>query len=1094
MRRTWIKSLALLTVLAVLLSLLPAALSAQPPVPEDKPIQLAKPSYYKPKDIPNPFEYKRLRQREQLLIQGRTAEAAALAKTGSDKLLVILVEFAGTDTATWNPGDIWDPIGDPAAVDFEDYGDCTSVISTTQTFTYSGPLHNQLPQPTSQDHPGYSTIWTEDFGREHYEEMLFGDGIYTEYTMENGEEVVIDLRGYSLRQYYEEQSKGMYTVEGEVIGWVQVPHSETWYGADMCPGARSAGYSPLADGFFPDGGDERSLVRDTIDACVAAYPDLDWAEYDYDGDGLLDHVMIVHAGYGEEDSTALLVESGVGEHALWSHSWTVWPYHDIGDSGLQIGPYTMMAENGTVGLFAHEFAHDLGTIDLYAYGPGETSAGFWSLMADDWGGGWPQSAVPPGLDPWHKYLLGWNDPLVLNTASPETEATVGQACMPPEDTVDSVLINLPPQIEQPVPPFSGEYMWWSGKENWLDAKLTLAAPLDLSEAVSPTLTFNTVYDIEEGWDFGFVQASTDGETWTSLPGTTTTDEHDPDCYFIDEMPGYTGFSGAWLEETVDLADYVGESTVWLRFRYETDPYTLGEGWYLDDVTISDGEEVLFFDDVEADGNWVAEEWVRSDGYIAQPHYYLAEWRNACGFDAGLVSGRYNIQDFGMLLWYRNLKYTSNEPFDHLPEGPAFGPKGACMLLDAHFEPWRSSTSEYVNEAGNLSGRVQMRDAAFGLRDTQPFQIGERWRLGNANEEFGSRPAVSAFHDSLGYYPGLEYVQRGPGDERIQWFSQDWDASVVVPATGHYGIAPPEYPEGEPLRFGGEPYPDGRSAWWWYPTGVGFGGTTGNPGEHCYGVHIEVVEEASDLSWGKLHIWNDTDTFLGWIKVDKEQAGPGDVLTYEVHVKDAASVKSLTTVDIPVPEGTTFIPGSLTGASFVLDQAHEELHDRGRIMWGGRSGGRVLHTPDAYITYQVQVDPDAVGVIHNEALVTIEGHGSYSLQAMTTLSWQPSVMVALEAPSYVEKRAPIRYAISVTNGGAGTLTDITVAASWTGGAYIVYPNPDSWVIESLAPGQTWSKAFTLWTFSTATGEVVTEVEVTHPSIETTTASATTTIVR
>jgi len=1092
MRKTLSKGLTVLTVLVMLLSLFPATLSAQPPVPEDKPVHLAKTRYLKPKDAPNPIDYRRLRKRENLLMQGRTAEAAALAKTGSDNLLVILVEFAGTDTATWNPGDIWDPIGDPAAVDYEDYGDCSGIIAETQTFTYSGPLHNELVKPTSRDHAGYNAIWTEDFGRRHYEDMLFGDGVYIEYTMDNGEEVVIDLRGYSLRQYYEEQSKGMYTVEGDVVGWVQVPHSEAWYGADMCPGARSAGYSALADGFFPDGGDERSLVRDAINACVATYPDLDWAKYDQDGDGLLDRVMIVHAGYGEEDSRTLLLESGVGEHAIWSHSWTVFPYYDIGDTGLQIGPYTMMAENGTVGLFAHEFAHNLGTIDLYSYGPGETSVGFWSLMADDWGGGWPQSAVPPGLDPWHKYLLGWTDPVVLNTMSPVTEVTVGQACIPPEGTEDAVLINLPPQIEQPVPPASGEYMWWSGKENWLDAKLTLTAPLDLTGAMSPTLTFKTFYDIEEGWDFGFIQVSTDGETWTSLPGTTTTDEHDPDCFFADEMPGYTSLSGDWLDETVDLSDYIGESSVWIRFRYETDPYTLGQGWYLDDIAITADAESIFSDDVEMmDSKWVVEEWGPTDGYVTYPHYYLAEWRNASGFDAGLVTGRYNVKDFGMLLWYRNLKYTGNEVFDYLADGPAFGPKGACVLIDAHAEPWRSSTSDYVNEAANVHGRVQMRDAAFGLRDTQPFQLTERWRNLNPDEEFGSRPAVPAFHDSLGYYPGLEYVQRGPSDERIQWFSKDWDASAVVPARAHYGIAPPEYSEGEPLRFGGEPYPGGRSAWWWYPMGVGFGGTTGNPGEHCYGVHIKVIEEAQDLSWGKLKVWNNTDTFLGWMMVDKEQAVPGDVLTYVVHIKDAASTKALTTVDIPIPQGTTFVEGSLTGAKFVVDHAHSQLHDRGRIIWGGRVGGKALHMPDAHIIYQVQIGPDMIGSIENEALVTIEGRGSYSWKAMTTV---PFVEVSLAAPSYVGTRSSIRYSISVTNEGVGTLEDVEVVASWTGGAYIVYPNPDSWVIPSLAAGETWSKDFTLRTFSTATDEVVAKVEVSHPSIETVTASATTAIVR
>jgi len=753
-----------------------------------------------------------------------------------------------------------------------------------------------------------------------------------------------------------------------------------------------------------------------------------------------------------------------------------------------------MAENSTLGLFTHEFAHNLGAVDLSADLAGEPSVGFWSLMADDRGGGWPDSAVPPALDPWHKYLLGWNDPVVLNTMSPMTEVTVGQACQPPTGTEDSVVINLPPQIEQLVAPAAGSYMWWSGQQNDLDARLTLATRLDLTEATTVLLTFKTFYDIEEGWDFGFVQASTDGgSTWASLPGTTTTDQHEPDCWFREEMPGYSGFSGGWGDETVDLSSFAGQSSVLLRFRYETDPNTLGLGWYLDDITITADSEVIFSDDAERPSSkWVVEEWSRTGGYFTYPHYYIAEWRNASGFDAGLVSGRYNIKDFGMLLWYRNFKYENNEIWTYLADGPAFGPKGACLVVDAHFEPWRSSTSEYVNEVANLDGRIQMRDACFGLRDTQPFRAGERWRKYNPDEEFGSRPAVPAFHDSLGWYPGLEYVQRGPSDTRLQWLSREWDSSCVVPAQEPYGVAPCEYPEGEPLRFGGEAYAAGLSAWWWYPLGAGYGGTTGNPGENSYGVHIQVVEEAADLSWGKLRIWNDTDTFLGWMSVDKEQAVPDDVLTYVVHIKDAANKSALATADIPIPEGTTFIEGSLSGAQYVVDHADAELTDRGHIVWAGRAGGKVLHTPDAHITYQVRIDPDVTGPIESEALVTIEGRRSYSLRATTQL---PTIHVSLAAPSTVGAPRSIRYTISVKNEGSVTLTDVDVAAAWTGGAYIIWPRPSSWVIPALPPGATWTKKeFRLLTFSTATGEVVTTVTVSHPWVGTTTASATTTIVR
>jgi immune inhibitor A len=1092
MKKALFKGFAVLMIMALLAAVIPVAVSARPPEPEADELTPVQAKQFKPIDFPNPIDYKRLEKREELLVQGRFSEAAALAKTGSDKILVILVEFAGTDIVTWNPGDIWDPVGNPDPDD-ADAGDCSNIITQTTQFTYTGPLHNQLPRPPSVTHRAYNTIWTDDFSQKYFWDLVFGDGIYSQYTTVDGTPVTIDLRGYSVRQYFEEQSKGMYTIEGDVVGWVQVPHSEAWYGADACPGARSYGNSGLSDGYMPGGSSPRGLVKDAIDAVVAAYPDLDWAQYDPNGDGVIDRLMIVHAGYGEEDSPTLLKMTN-GEHTIWSHSSSVTPAYDIGSTGLKVGPYVIMPEDGITGVFAHEFAHNLGTVDLYAYVAGEPSSGFWTLMNDDWGGGWPDSAVPPGLDPWHKYLLGWNDPVVLNTMSPETQVVLGQACAPGEGTEDSVIVNLPPQIEQPVAPAGGMYEYYSGKSNYRDAKLTLAAPWNFTTVVSPTLTFKTWYDTEEGWDFGFVQVSTDGgATWTSLSGTTTTSNHDPDCFFIDEMPGYTGYSGGWLDETVDLSAYAGAASVLLRFRYETDPATLGLGWFLDDIKVADGSTVLFSDDAETAGSkWVIEDWVRTDGYFLYPQYYIAEWRNACGFDAGLVSGRYNIKDFGMLLWYRNMKYTDAEVYYHLADGPAFGAKGSCLVVDAHPEPWRYSTSGYTNEVADIYARIQMRDAAFGLRDTQPFQVKESLRFGEADEVFPSRPAVSTFNDSLGYYPGLEYVARGPGDSRMIWSTKQWDASVVVPAPADYGVAPPEYPVDSPLRFGGVASSGGRSGWWWYPTGVGYGGTTGNPGENNYGVHIKVVEEANDLSWGKVVVWNNTDTFLGEMTVDKTKAAPGDVLTYKVHIKDAASVSALATMDIPIPKGTQFVPGSLQGAQFMQDPlARRDMADRGRIVWGGRVGGKVLSTPDAEITYQVKVDPLAVGPITNEAILTIRGGRSYRLAASTKLPW---VTVGLTANATVGTRDAIRYKITVKNESGATLQNVHVEATWVGGAYPVWPDPTSWVIPSLGPGATWTKQLTLWTFSLASGQVVTTITVTHPWIETTATSFTTTIVQ
>ena len=105
-----------------------------------------------------------------------------------------------------------------------------------------------------------------------------------------------------------------------------------------------------------------------------------------------------------------------------------------------------------------------------------------------------------------------------------------------------------------------------------------------------TLTFDTKYETESGWDFAFVQVSTDdGLTWESLANGSTTSEHDPAARssIIAQLPGLNG-TADWHAESFDLAAYAGK-TLLLRFRMMTDGATLGNGgeagWWVDDVRV-----------------------------------------------------------------------------------------------------------------------------------------------------------------------------------------------------------------------------------------------------------------------------------------------------------------------------------------------------------------------------------------------------------------------------------------------------------------------------------------------------------------------------
>jgi len=114
MKPAW-GAVVILALVATVLLVLPAA--ANPPAPDDEPrptvIDAGDRLTGKPwGDQPNPLDAARLIRRKYMLEANRTAEADTLALTGSDRALVILVEFAGTDVFTWTAGvSTWDPIG-----------------------------------------------------------------------------------------------------------------------------------------------------------------------------------------------------------------------------------------------------------------------------------------------------------------------------------------------------------------------------------------------------------------------------------------------------------------------------------------------------------------------------------------------------------------------------------------------------------------------------------------------------------------------------------------------------------------------------------------------------------------------------------------------------------------------------------------------------------------------------------------------------------------------------------------------------------------------------------------------------------------------
>jgi immune inhibitor A len=161
----------------------------------------------------------------------------------------------------------------------------------------------------------------------------------------------------------------------------------------------------------------------------------------------------------------------------------------------------------------------------------------------------------------------------------------------------------------PTTPHSGDHCWWGNRGDGIDS--TLTAEFDLSGVSQATLEFWAWYAIEESWDYAYVEVSTDGgKTWDILEGEYATPENPVGSSF---GPGYTGESGGWLEESVDMTPYAG-TKVLLRFEYVTDDAVNEDGICIDDISIP---EIGYSDDAEDGGEWDAQGFIRTDNRMAQ---------------------------------------------------------------------------------------------------------------------------------------------------------------------------------------------------------------------------------------------------------------------------------------------------------------------------------------------------------------------------------------------------------------------------------------------------------------------------------------------
>ena len=186
------------------------------------------------------------------------------------------------------------------------------------------------------------------------------------------------------------------------------------------------------------------------------------------------------------------------------------------------------------------------------------------------------------------------------------------ACQPGEYQLHFSGTTMVPLF--PAKPHSGDFVMWTGYGD--ESDMTLTRKFDLSKVSKATLKYWTWYDIEQDYDYTYVEISTDGQAWNILKTPSSTDKNPSGNNY---GWGYTGVSGGgetarWIEETVDLSPYAGQ-TVWVRFEYITDAAVNHEGFVLDDVSVP---EIGYTEDFERGLNdWQAEGFARVGHLLPQ---------------------------------------------------------------------------------------------------------------------------------------------------------------------------------------------------------------------------------------------------------------------------------------------------------------------------------------------------------------------------------------------------------------------------------------------------------------------------------------------
>lgn len=207
----------------------------------------------------------------------------------------------------------------------------------------------------------------------------------------------------SVHDYFKDMSRGVFDLTFDIIGPVKVSKSATYYGG---PSVIMGGTDHIGE-----------FITEAVKNADAAY-NIDWSKYDWDGDGEVEQVFVLYAGYGQA--------TGGPTGTIWPNAWTLDEATANNDGnggfsldGVFINQYACSNElyqsSGStpmgLGVFCHEFSHCMGLPDMYDTNYSNTpTMGDWDLLASGSyngpnGIGW----CPAGWTSYERVYAGWLD-------------------------------------------------------------------------------------------------------------------------------------------------------------------------------------------------------------------------------------------------------------------------------------------------------------------------------------------------------------------------------------------------------------------------------------------------------------------------------------------------------------------------------------------------------------------------------------------------------------------------------------------------------------------------------------------------------------